>query len=404
MTKTKVECLGMLMSVGFGATLLTYCVRALPGVASVSSGTTAPVGAVTAAAAHTGGDPLRGLLDERTPPPPTCRPPRLLGGPSFPKLLRLGEQARKGYRREGQGKGRDMAGSSAETYTSLGLQPTVIGETAAAFRTRMTANQDVFATAMLDCQTLIKTAIEQSKETKDFLTRGLGDARQMQTAATTATSHLAEVVSKTNAALNQSFDTLDAIIERQGIQSGDIDGLRNERDRATQEMQGLLARIASLEVAAPRTPPVLPHPRPVFDSSPSPSKRGRGRNNTRIFNTTHVGPTGGQVPMTAPAASAVPTLAVLFSITRVDQDGPTMVRRVADMAPGLSAGAIASTRATTSPGVFVVRFRTQVAASAFVNAVSGSGGAAQSGISVQFAVAADSFDDLFSSPLPSQGN
>ncbi len=228
----------------------------------------------------------------------------------------------------------------------------------------------------------------------------------MTTANTETTTALADMMSQSNSALNGVFDTISAVVAQGTDHARLLDGLRVERNAANFRLDELRARLQDVQNSMPTfNAGYVVHDRPNF--SQPPSKRGRHRqhsNNQRMFNVTGNAPSAQTPSMAQPPLSSVPTQNVLFVIARLDQDGPTMARMVADRAPGLTAAAINHIRWTVVNGNFVVHFRTQAAATSFLGTVAASPAAQSMGVTAAYAGSADVLGDLFPGSFAHQGN
>ncbi|KAF9033048.1 hypothetical protein BDZ89DRAFT_1131120 [Hymenopellis radicata] len=248
--------------------------------------------------------------------------------------------------RRDTGKARDLAGSDADNYAAVGMTPPPKGELAASRAMRQNGNDAAVAAMMRRFNEALEKHVIEAAETSDFLTRGMRDANDTAARNTTATADLANMVSRSNGAMNTAFDTIASLVAQGTEHGARLDQLRADR-------------------------------------------------NQRVFNMTHTPAVTTAVPL--PPISTLPRLSVLFTVTRGGLNGATLARTIAERSPGLTFASIMNVRETTTLGSFVVHFRSLPMSAAFIAAVAGSASAQDAGVSAAYAGSADVLGGIFGS-------
>ncbi|KAK0431210.1 hypothetical protein EV421DRAFT_1929670 [Armillaria borealis] len=348
-----------------------------------------------------------------------------------------------------KGKERDLRGTDASNYASLGLGIHVKGESAGTFRDRTVNNESTVVGALVEVKDELKHHTAEHAEQYDMTLRELADTAAVakladdtakQAAATAAVA--ARALPPITDAINRSLKTLQ--ITTSALQSHStaiqshsqaIIGVQQEVVGVRDGLQDLRMDVADLQrhisttTTAPRSavPVTSPgNPSLIRQQPPtnitSPAKRSRGNNGRQINRTmgSRAAPIVIQDSLTAapvqcPPLSDTPSHSVIFTVSRLDQDAVEASRRVAGAIPGVGTQAIAEVVHTTVCGSALVRFRSKDAAKAFVQLLRHRDAMTQLGATAAFALlppspqqispldnALNNVHDILSNPV--QGN
>ncbi|SJL10995.1 uncharacterized protein ARMOST_14393 [Armillaria ostoyae] len=332
---------------------------------------------------------------------------------------RLAARAKEKEVRE-KGKERDLRGTDASNYASLGLGIHVKGESAGAFRDRTINNESTIVGALVELKDELKHHTAGHAEQYDMTLRGLADTAAVakladdtakQAAATAAVA--ARALPPLTDAINRSLKTLQ--ITTSALQSHstaiqshsqaivdvrqEVVGVRSGLQDLRTDMADLQRHISTTTTAPMSAVPVtsLGNPSLIRQQPPtnitSPAKRSRGNNGRQNNRSTgsRAAPIVVQdslmaAPVECPPLSDAPGHSVIFTVSRLDQDAVEACRRVAGAIPGVGMQAIAEVTYTTVRGSALVRFRSQGAATAFVQLLRHRDAVTQLGATAGFAL------------------
>lgn len=332
---------------------------------------------------------------------------------------RLAARAKEKEVRE-KGKERDLRGTDASNYASLGLGIHIKGESAGAFRDRTINNESTIVGTLVEVKDELKHHAAEHAEQYDMSLRGLADtaavaklaedtAKQAAATASMATRALPPLTDAINRSLKtlqittsalQSHSTAiqshsQAIVDVRQEVVGVRDGLQDLQTHVVDLQRHIstttAAPMSTVPVMSPGNPSLIRQQPPTNASSPA--KRSRGNNGRQ--NNRSAGSRGAPIvvqdslttaPVQCPPLSDAPSHSVIFTVSRLDQDAVEASRRVAGAIPGVGMHAIAEASHTTVRGSALVRFRSQGAATAFVQLLRHRDAVSQLGATAGFAL------------------
>ncbi|KAK0487735.1 hypothetical protein IW261DRAFT_1558784 [Armillaria novae-zelandiae] len=280
-----------------------------------------------------------------------------------------------------KGKGHNFKGSDQGNYDSLGLRLPVRGETVAAHRERMSANEGSLVGAVVDIRDRFREYAAEHTESHELVLQGLSDLGVMVQQTSDVAHAMAKVVAPLTDAVNCTMGAVQTMAGAMnshtltlqthstaiqsmctGIQDIDI-GLTAVHE----SINGMQTHLSALSNPSPSPAPALlagnnslictQHP-----SNPlPPPKRPRG-NGTRSGNHGRASNL-----ILCPPLMDIKSQTVVFTVTQTDQDPIETSRCVAAAIPGVGAGAIAHVRQTSVVGSTLLQFRSLPTARAFVH-------------------------------------